>query len=57
MTAFQILLMIFAITSIAVNIYILSYQELHNYKWYFMLSTLLGIFFGCYRLYSIFRKR
>ena len=57
MTAFQILLMIFAICSIAVNIYILSYQEIHNYRWYFMLSTLLGIFFGCYRLYSIFRKR
>ncbi len=57
MTAFQILLLVFAITSIAVNIYILSYQELHNYKWYFMISTLLGIFFGCYRLYSIFHKK
>jgi hypothetical protein len=56
MTPFQILLLIFAITSIAINIFILSYQEIHNFKWYFMVSTLLGIFFGFYRLYSIFRK-
>ena len=57
MTAFQMLLLVFAISSIAVNIFILSYQEVHNFKWYFMVSTLLGIFFGCYRLYSIFHKK
>jgi hypothetical protein len=57
MTTFQILVVIFAICSIAVNIYILSYETIHKYKWYFMLSTTLGIFFGFYRLYTLFRKR
>lgn len=54
---FQTLITIFALASIAVNIYILVFIIEHRYKWYFMLSTSLGIFFGFYRLYAIlFRK-
>ena len=54
MELFYILVTIFAIASIAVNVYIIVYEVQERYKWYFILSTSLGIFFGFYRLYTIF---
>jgi len=57
MELFYILVTIFAITSIVVNLYIIVYEVQERYKWYFLLSTSLGIFFGFYRLYTIFIGR
>jgi len=51
---FYILITIFAIISIAINIYILIVEVQSRYKWYFLISTSLGIFFGMYRLYTIY---
>jgi hypothetical protein len=57
MNWFYFLITIFAVTSIAINIYILVFEVQARYKWTFLVSTSLGIFFGFYRLYTIYGNK
>jgi hypothetical protein len=54
MNWFYTLVTIFAVISIAINIYILVFEIQERFKWTFLLSTSLGIFFGFFRLYTIY---
>ena len=57
MTLFYTLITIFAVASISVNIYILIYEVEARYDWKFLLSTSLGIFFGFFRLYTVYNAK
>ena len=57
MTFFYTLITIFAVASISVNIYILVYEVEARYNWKFLLSTSLGIFFGFFRLYTVYNAK
>jgi hypothetical protein len=48
---FTTMLLVFALTGITINIYILTYDIDAKRKWYYMLSAALGIFFNILQLY------
>lgn len=50
---FTTMLLVFALTSISINVYILAYDIDAKRKWYYILSAALGIFFGVFRLYNV----
>jgi len=51
------LIILFCLVSISINIYIMVYEVKTHYKWFFLAATAFGIFFGFFRLYTVFQTK
>lgn len=49
-------LLIIALASIGINVYILTYDIQSHTRWYYIASASIGVFFGLYRIYKISTK-